>query len=134
MSRNMDFEAPSVPFTIPDLFHGFAEAKGILRLDERALLLEYQVQDAIFGLIKSRIRELSIACEDIESIRFRKHWWKRTIVVQTRSLRAPASIPGNTQSCLVLRIQRRDRFNVEQTISRLTLKMSEIRLEKLENW
>ena len=130
----MTFESPSIPFKIPDLFHGFAEAKGLMRMVEAGIRLEYQVHDAVLGVFKSSIREILIPFEEIESIVFRKRWWRRSIEIQTKSLRISAGIPGHSNSVIVVRVHRRDRLKIEQAIAHVSLRLSEITLERIENW
>ena len=130
----MMFDAPSIPFRITDLFSGFAEARGLMRVAEEGIRLEYQVKDALIGMMKSSIRELLIPYEEIESIVFRRRWWRRSIEIRTKSLRIPASIPGQSGSSITIRVQRRDRLTIEESISHAVLRLSEIKLQRIENW
>lgn len=130
----MLFDAPNIPFKIKDLFSGFGEARGLMRLTEEGIRLEYQVQDAVIGIIKSSIRELLIPYEEIESIRFHRRWWRRSIEIQTKSLRIPAAIPGQSGSSVTIRVFARDRVKIEESLSHASLRLSEIKLQRIENW
>lgn len=128
------FERISFPFTISELFHGFAQAHGIFRVEEDAVVLEYVVQDGFLGAIKSSVRTLRISYGQIESLTMRKGWWRRSIVLRTATMDAPTSIPGNATGEIRLSIKREDKPKAQEAISRLSLRMSEERLKKIENW
>jgi hypothetical protein len=130
----MMFEAPRIQFKISDLFNGFAEARGLIHFAEDGIRIEYQVRDSLIGVLRSAIRDLVIPYDQIESIVFRKRWWRRSIEIQTSSLRIAAAIPGQSGATIRIKVQRHDRRRIEEAITHATLRMSEIRLERIENW
>jgi hypothetical protein len=130
----MMYDAPSIPFRMRDLYSGFAEARGLMRFTEDGIRLEYQVRDAVIGVISSGVRELFIPFEDVDSMTFHKRWWRRSIEIRTHSLRFPATIPGLSDSCIVIRVRRADRARIRQAIAHASLRMAEIRLQQIEKW
>ena len=43
----------SIPVRFPEIYEGFADAEGVLRISSDALTLEFQVKDNILGVMKS---------------------------------------------------------------------------------
>ncbi len=134
MDMEPGFERISVPFTLSELYQGLAEGDGILRIEPDALVLEFQVRDAIFGVLKTEIKELRIRFEDIDTVEMRKRWWSRSLRLRTHSLRVAAAIPGMKGGDVVIRIKRRDLLAARLAVSRLALLMSEARLRRIEGW
>lgn len=55
----------SILFTLPEVYQGLAEGHGRASVDERGLHLEYRIEDAVFGMLKSRVHELHIPFKEI---------------------------------------------------------------------
>ena len=53
----------SVPFTM-SVYGGMAECHGLLRPEGDSLVLEYQVQDNMFGVIRGRAKAVRIPLAD----------------------------------------------------------------------
>jgi hypothetical protein len=47
-----------VPFKIDDLYGGLGECHGLLRDEGENLCFEFQTQDSLAGVLKSRVREV----------------------------------------------------------------------------
>ncbi len=61
----------SLPCLIDEwFFEGFAQANGVLHLERQGLCLEYQVVDAILGVVKSDVKEFRISYADLASAEF----------------------------------------------------------------
>jgi hypothetical protein len=134
MQFDDDFDRISVPFTLGELYQGLAEGHGILRIERDALVLEFQVRDAVFGVLKTDVRELRIPFDDIVAVDMRKRWWVRSLRIRTHSLRVAAAIPGLQGGDVVIRIKQRDLLEARLAVSRLALLMSEARLRRIEGW
>jgi hypothetical protein len=109
-----------VPFT-REAFGGFAECHGLLKDEETHLTLEYQVQDAIAGMLKSEIREVRIPIDELVSIKLTNGWlgtsWLGVkIVIQATNLRVFENIPGSSEGRIELSIARRDVETAEHFI------------------
>ena len=124
----------SLPFTIPDLYHGLAHAIGRLRLDQEGIVLEYRIADAVLGILKSRVHETHIPFDEIESIQFKNGWFRKRIFIQTYSLHSQAAIPGGDDGVIRLKVTRHDKERALEVISRINLHISESRLERMDNW
>lgn len=108
----------TVPFTIPNLLGCLAECHGMLRGDGACLVLEFQVQDNIFGWLRSSPKTVRLPLDQLESIELRKSWFSASnLVVQAKNLSAVAPIPGSRQGRIELRIAKKDRAIAEQFVA-----------------
>src|SRR5260221_1834422 len=101
----------AVPFELGDVYQGFASGNGLIRDEDQHLCLEFQVQDAIVGLVKSDITQLRIPIDDLASVTLVKSWFGLYVdmVIQVARMETVKNFPGMTQGRLVLGIARRDR-------------------------
>ena len=102
-----------VPFSIPELYAGFGECRGMLYDEQSVLRFEFQVQDKLAGLLKSKVKSVRIPVEQIVSVQLTKGWFGSTwlgvkIVIQSTSLDALKELPGVTQGKVELTIARAD--------------------------
>ncbi|HEX5107421.1 MAG TPA: hypothetical protein VFV95_03205 [Vicinamibacterales bacterium] len=124
-------EPQSLPFSIPKLYEGFATAHGIARMTPAGLTLEFEVKDGIVGMIKSGVREVQIAIDDLHQLELRKGWLRTRLFIRTRRMTAVNRIPGNRAGMIELRVARQDRQIAESLVSLVMLRLSERELEKL---
>lgn len=122
----------SVPFRLDDAYGGLAEGRGLARLEGDVLVLEFQLKDSLFGAIKSQVKTLRLAPDDLESIRLRKGWFRRRLLVEARRLEALADLPGVDGTRVALKIARADADAAADLASTLTLHLSERVLRRLE--
>lgn len=122
----------SIPFTLPEVYQGLAEGHGRASVDERGLHLEYRIEDAVFGVLKSRVHEMNIPFEDIDDILFSDYWYRRRIVVHLRSMRSLANLPTSKSGRIDLKIARASRGRAREFFSYLSLQMSEERIRQLD--
>ncbi len=47
----------ALPVSLGSPYGGLAVCDGLMRLEEQALVLEYQSKDAVLGILKSDVRE-----------------------------------------------------------------------------
>ena len=94
----------TVPFTIRNVFEGFAETEGILSVDGTDLKLEFQTTDAVVGLLKSGVREVRLPLDGVEEIAFRKGWFGCSLVVRVAGMRGGSKVPNFKHGEFVLSI------------------------------
>jgi hypothetical protein len=121
----------SIPFTLASLYQGLAEAHGRAHVDEHGLNIEYRVEDAVFGIVKSRVRELHIPFEEIDDVEFRDRWWGRRLIFHLHSLHSAADFPGSKAGRIMLKIERVHRQRAREFLSFLSLQISEERLRRI---
>jgi hypothetical protein len=119
-------DTAGIPFTIPDQFAGIASIRGVMLVEEDGLRLEYQMRDAFIGLVRSSVSDVMIPFYDIESMEVRRGWRGIRVDVRTRSLRASASIPGQSQHTISVRVRRRDGTRIEASVARVNHRLSEL--------
>ncbi len=124
----------SIPFTLASLYQGLAEAHGRAHVDEDGFRIEYRVEDSVFGVIKSRVRELRIPFDDIADIEFIDRWYRRRLVIHLHSLHSVADFPASRSGRIELKIARAHRRHVREFHSHLTLQISEARLRRIERF
>jgi hypothetical protein len=83
----------SVPFKIKNVFEGFAESQGILRLDGESLSIEFQTKDKIVGVIKSKIKNIKVPVSNIEEVDFKKSVFGNTMTIRLSKLSEAENIP-----------------------------------------
>ena len=96
-----------VPFSI-SYYEGLAIAEGLLRLENDELIFEFMTRDGVFGLVKSELKKVPLLLEEVQSVEFRRGAFGSSLFVQSTSLEAVNSIPGQKQGRLKLAIARRD--------------------------
>ncbi len=104
----------SLPFKIKDVFEGFAESSGILRLEDESVWMEFQTKDAIFGAIKSEPKKIEILISDIEELDFKKSIFGSKLTIRLSKIGDYAQIPNQDAGEIVVSIERR---NVEAALS-----------------
>ena len=122
----------SIPFTFPDTYGGLAEADGIARFDGHSLILEFQVKDAVFGLVKSEVKEVMLPIDEIANIDFKRGKFRGQITIRTHSVSAVEEIPEQKGGEFVISIKRKHRDEGEEFASAVRLRVSEAKLKRLE--
>jgi hypothetical protein len=128
----MTLPCPSLPFSFANVYEGFAKAQGIVRVDEDALTLEFEIKDNFFGVLKSGIKEVIIPIQYIESVTLNKSLLRTALVVRVQSLKILSHIPKYNQGQLWLYISRKERDIASQVASFLKLKISENEIKLLD--
>ena len=124
-------ELPSLPFVIPNVYEGLAVARGMARASRGGLILEFEVKDSLVGMIRSGVREIQIAIDDLDRLDLRKGWFRTRLFVRTRRMVTLDKVPGHQAGIIELRIKREDRAAAQALVSQLMLMLSERELERL---
>ncbi len=122
----------AVPFSIKHLYAGLAEAEGLTWLENDALVLEYRVKDLTHCLCSS-VREVRLNLQEVDDVQFENRLWRSPrISLRMRSLYAARRIP-HSKGCVQLRIPKEARSRARSLANRITLTLSEYKLEWLEH-
>lgn len=109
----------TIPFSLGHVWAGFAEGHGMLRGDGPDLVIEYQIKDSLFGVLRGAPKTLRLPLTQIDSVSLRKGWFGgRTLVLQAKSLAAVAAIPTAEKGCVEFKIAKCDRAAAEQFVER----------------
>jgi hypothetical protein len=123
----------SVAFEIPNINHGLQKGEGLLKLYKTGLELEFEVEDAFVGMAKSGIKTVQISYGDLESIEFKKGWFGAKIVLKASSMKVFDEIPGTEAGICTLKIERKNREEANDLISKARMRHSEVKLGQIGN-
>lgn len=112
----------SVPFTMRNLYAGFAQCEGLLRADKSHLCLEFEVKDTVIRAIKSDVKLVQISWSDVASLTHEKSWWgilgaDSKIVIQANRLDILREVPSASQGRVELRIARKDLDTADELVA-----------------
>lgn len=122
-----------LPFFIDDVYSGFARSEGILTLHDDTLEIEYQTKDTVFGVVKSKPKSLHIPLKEILTFEYKRNLFVSRMKVGLRKLGLMGDFPKSEQNELVLKIKRKDKEMAKRLASTARLRISEIRLEQMDN-
>ncbi|MBV9867993.1 MAG: hypothetical protein JO316_21770 [Abitibacteriaceae bacterium] len=110
------------------------ETTGFIKADAAGLHLEFEVlKHDLIGLeSKSKVQEVTIPLEEIESIAFTQGWLEPMVEVTTKSVRAVSAVPGSKQGKVVLCIPDKEKKAAQELVSTFTLRISEQELARFK--
>lgn len=98
-----------------------ANCEGLLHLDGDRLRIEYQLVDGVMGVVKSDVKEVSIALADLASVQLVPGWFGGSkIVLQAKSMEAVKAAPGMSRGRVELGISREDREAAQRLVGGLS--------------
>ena len=123
----------TVPFQIPDHLGGLAECSGLLKLDGTTLRVELQSQDAILGVLKSKVRKVEISLEKIESIAFKKSLFSAKLLLRLSDYDLYSDIPNPGDGELIFKIKKRYSVDAAELTSTVKLATVEQQLKRIDD-
>ncbi len=123
----------SLPFTIENLNGGFMKVEGILRVEEENLVFEYQKKDAVVEAYQSELRTETISISELDMLEFKKGWFSGKLILHGKTARSFKDLPGKDLTERVLKVKRKHREVAASISSNLNLKISEQKLNELED-
>lgn len=126
------FSKQVLHFTTEDAYHGLAAVSGMMRLGKQKLILEYQVKDAVLGMIKSEPRELIIPFENLIEVKYKLNWVLSRFKVQVNSMHVLGKFPVGKEGIITLKIKRKQKQAAKELASSINLQLSEYRLEMMD--
>ncbi len=121
-----------LPIRQKDIYGGLAEISGLIRVESLKVIVEYQVQDELFGMMNSNPKRVILPYSMIDLIEVDKKWFTYYFNIylnQFPEVEKPLSLKGNLLS---FAIKKADREKALQLKSRLMLSISEYKLNKLD--
>ena len=70
----------SVPFSI-DEYEGFLQTRGIVRIEEEAVVLEFKKQEGVLGIPVSGITEKYIPISELHTVRLKKKFLGARLII-----------------------------------------------------
>jgi hypothetical protein len=118
--QQMTNETITLPFTVPDLFAGFAKGTGLAKASQSELTLELVVKDGLLNVLKSSVKEISIPRTEIDSVRLKRGWLGTTMHIRVKSMKWLADLPGCGSGEVTLHVARKDRDRAEDFVQLLS--------------
>lgn len=122
----------SLPIKQDDLYMGLAEINGLLLHDKNALEIEYQVKDAVLGLMDSKVKRCRIPLAIVESIRVEKKWFSGRFKIYLNRLPDLDSAFTIEENYISFTIKKKDLEKAHRLRSNVMLELSEQRLRDLD--
>ena len=122
----------TIPFTLPEVYHGLAEGHGRLHVGEEGLRLEYRIKDAVFGLLKSRVKEVFIPWSEIWEFECKIGWVRRRFIIHSHSLDLVSDFPGAEDGRIELRFKKIPKERLQEIHSHIMLRRSEQQLSEID--
>ena len=119
-------------FKTEEAYNGFAKVSGIIRAERRQLVIEYQVKDNIFGVIKGRPKELVIPYEQLADVKYKVNWFLSRLELHVNAMRILGEFPVGEEGVIKLGINRKQKKTAKEMASYINLRASEIRLEMMD--
>jgi len=122
----------TIPFTSVIGELGLSEAHGLMKFSPKTgLVLEFQVKDAIIGIIKSAVREIHLDWEDIVDFQIKKKWFSVSVTIRVNKMSIFEDLPSTKSAEFHAKIKKDDYENVRNLHSSLMLILSEKKIERL---
>ena len=117
-----------------DAYGGWGKVQGMAGFDERGLLLQFTTRDALFGVLKSGMREVRIPIEALRNVQYRAGflWLMPAIELRVRERSALKDLPESEQGRLRLRVAFRDRHEAREFAQELESWRSLRRIAELD--
>lgn len=111
------------PFAF-DMYGSLGRCEGILRDEGGHLAMEFQIKDALAGILKTGVRTIRIPLKDLVSVTITKGWlgtsWMGVnIVLQAAQMETLKDVPGMSQGKVALSVARKDRDLAEKLVAGL---------------
>lgn len=122
-----------IPFEMEDKWQGFAKTSGLLSFDGEYLIIEYQTVDSLFGIFRSDVRRIKIKADKLNFVKHASGITKNNLIISAKSLKTIEPFPSKNNYEVLLKIKKRYKENVNMLVSRVNLRIAELKLEKNEN-
>ena len=105
----MPDQSITLPFTIPNLFAGFAEGKGLAKASSLELVLDFILKETVFHLFKSGLTEIRIPRSEVALGQFQRGWFGAKVRIRLKSMKWLVELPNCDNGEVTLHVARRDR-------------------------
>lgn len=112
----------TIPFKIEGAHGGFSIVNGMAKISRAGVVLEFEAK--IFGMMKTGIKEVRVALEEIEEARLKKRFFKLTLEIWLNNFKTLSEIPSK-EGRIVLQISKDDRLRADEAIKILQTAKSE---------
>jgi hypothetical protein len=102
----------TVPFTMTT-HNGFAEVNGLLRLEDSALYVDYEIADSITGILKTSVK-VAIPQSQIADADYKNGLIGGKIRIRVKEMDELRDIPWRIGAEFMVKVKRRDRDDASQ--------------------
>lgn len=103
----------------------------MLRAEQEQLVLEFQNQDGVFGVLKGKMKSIDIPYGDLEEVEYKVNWFVSRMKIQAKSMKYLENFPIHDRGMLSLKVPRKQKFKAQNFASFVNLRISEVRLDLL---
>ena len=115
----MPDQSITLPFTVPNLFAGFAEGKGLAKASPSELLLEFVGKETVLDVFKSGIKEIHIPRAEVDVVQLKRGWFGAKVRIRLKSMKWLADLPICDNGEVTLHVARRERDRAAEFIQML---------------
>ncbi len=123
----------TIPFQFTEIYAGLAESEGLLSLSPEALVLEFQIKDAIVGALKSKVKRIELRFADIDEVQLHTNVLGTSLTVVVDSLQLVEDVPNVKQGRFKVKVPRSHRKEAAALAREASIRVSELRLDRLDN-
>ncbi len=105
-----------------------------MRSDGEAVILEFQTQDNIIGILRSKIKKIRIPVRDLSNIEIRRGLFKKKIIITPASMSAFKELNGIEGGKIILKIEGKSLPKAREFVNAIELLINEERLNEIENY
>ena len=120
----------SLPFRIKSVFEGLAESNGLLISNRDGLKIQIQTKDAIFGAIKSDVKEINIPLVQIEEIGFKKGIFGSKLTLRVADLFLLEDVPGQDSGEITVSIDKKNVAKAEKFVASVSRESADLQHQK----
>ncbi len=118
----LDYDS-NVGFTVFDPM-GLTETQGLINLEGDNVVVEYQTLDSMMGFLKTSVKHVEIAVENLTGARLEQKLWSSYLVLQGRNIRTFKNAPGSSSGRLRVRINRQSRKATESLVQEIRARLT----------
>ena len=119
-------------FEMDELYKGLANASGIIKIHNDKLLIQFNIQDSIFGVIKSKPKTIELYLKNIVEIKeIKKYFCKipHKLKIRVDDLELFKSIPGLENICEIeLKIKKNENIIIQSFLSKTSNLIADYKL------
>lgn len=120
-----------LPFTVSEIYGGFARVDGLLVVAEKHLEFEYQTSDNVLGAVRGKIQKRKVRYADLESVKSKLGWFSCWIEFHARSLKTFANFPQKDRTAFRITVEKKHRTKMNSALSEIELQRSYIEADRL---
>jgi len=124
-------------YSIPvhcDAHGGWGTLQGVVHLEENGVRLQYQIGDAVVGLLRSQSKELVAGFAALAGVRYRAGflWLYPKIDLEFSDFQLASRVPAGFSGTLTLRVPLGSRAQARKFVDELARELSILRQRRLE--